>query len=268
MFVACDGEDHGLLGSTALAAELKQRNAQIDGMITCDIVGNTLGVDGRRVRDYVRCFCYAARGYDSVDRQLARAAADAARRYLPDFAVKLILRGDRFGRGGDHAPFMREGYPAVRFTEPFEDWSRQHQNLTERNGKPYGDVPEFVDFDYVAQVARLNLALLAELASAPRVPENVRARGAQDAYDTIVTLRPPTADGVPVVAFELVWRETTAADWQGSKLYPIDRNERGFLAKLPGVLLDDCVVGVRSVSAGGHRSRVAIPPEPDALRFR
>jgi hypothetical protein len=268
LFVAVDGEEHGLLGATGLAKELAGKKTEVDGMLTADIVGNTLGVDGRRERGYIRCFSYAPRGNDTSGRALARAAADAARRYGEGFLVKLIFRGDRYGRGGDHAPFMREGFPAIRFTEPYEDWSRQHQFVKEKDGKPYADLPEFVDFDYVARVTRVAGALFASLARAPRAPLKVEARGLTAAYDTELKVTPPAGGAVKPWGYEAVWRATTSPDWEGARLFPAAEKGGVQTLRLPGVLLDDSVVGVRSVSAEGHRSRVTTPPEPDATEQR
>lgn len=267
MFVCYDGEEQGLLGSTAHAAELAARGARVDGMITNDIVGSTLGMDGVVRDDYVRCFSYAPRGNDSPGRSLARAATFAAREYVPDFRVRLVFRGDRYGRGGDHRPFHARGYPAIRFTEPREDYSRQHADVTERDGKPYGDLPDYMDFAYLARVCRTNVALLAELAAAPPAPRWVFARGARDAYDVLMQWTPsPGASG-----YEVVWRDTTAPDWTRARVVAPDELEqrRGRVAyRLRGVCLDDVVVGVRALGANGARSRVQTPPEPDAFGQR
>ncbi|MGE3171405.1 MAG: M20/M25/M40 family metallo-hydrolase [Planctomycetota bacterium] len=269
VFCAFDGEEQGLLGSEAYADALGDRHARVDGMITCDIVGNTLGMDGVRRTGHVRCFSYAPSGNDSIGRSLARALTRAAREHVPDFDVQLVFRGDRYGRGGDHRSFFRNGYPAVRLTEPREDYSRQHQDVTERDGAPYGDVPEFVDFAYAANVARVVAATLAELAAAPPPPLVREARGARDAYDTIVEFELP--DGV--TDCEFVWRETTAPDWQGAIALAAagvaaDGAGTRRTARLRGLCLDDLVVGVRSVGADGARSRVATPPEPDRFQQR
>jgi len=268
VFVAYDGEEQGLLGSKAHAQRFAEGDASIDGMITCDIVGNTLGMDGRRYRDYVRCFSYAPSGNDSFGRSLARAVTRGGRQYVPDLRVKLIYRGDRYGRGGDHRSFFDQGYPAVRMTEPREDFSRQHQNIRPKDGKPYGDLPDFVDFAYSANVTRVVVATLGELASAPPPPLVVTARLARDAYDTEILFRLP--DGVS--RYEFVWRETTEADW--THVVKMDEvtvkagRAGRILARLPDVCLDDVVVGVRTIAASGARSRVATPPEPDRFAQR
>lgn len=268
VFAAYDGEEQGLLGSDVHAKSLAASNARVDGMIGCDIVGNTLGVDGKRYDRYVRCFSYAPSGNDSVGRSLARAVAEAARSHVPDFAAKLVFRGDRYGRGGDHRSYLDAGYPAVRMSEPREDLSRQHADLVERDGKPYGDLPEYCDFAYAAQVARVVAATLAELASAPPPPLALKAEGLRDRYDTQITFTLPAG----AVGCEFVWRDTTAADWEGviaardAAVTSADETKR--MATMRGICLDDVVVGVRSVAANGARSRVATPPEPDRILQR
>lgn len=267
VFCAYDGEEQGLLGSQAHAAKLVEAGAQVDGMITCDIVGNTLGMDGVRHDGHVRCFSYAPTGNDSSGRSLARALTWASRTHVPQFPVKLVFRGDRYGRGGDHRSFFAEGFPAVRLTEPREDFSRQHQDVTERDGRPYGDLPDYVDYAYAANVARIVVATLAELAAAPPPPRVLRAQGVRDRYDTLVDFELP--DGA--IDCEFVWRDTTAADWEGaisSLAAGVERSGTRRRATLVGICLDDVVVGVRTVGADGSRSRVATPPEPDRFDMR
>ncbi|MBL8753937.1 MAG: M20/M25/M40 family metallo-hydrolase [Planctomycetes bacterium] len=268
VFVAYDGEEQGCIGSAAHAKALAASGVVVDGMIGCDIVGNTLGMDGARYDKHLRCFSYAPSGNDSHGRSLARAATFAARTHVPEFGVKLIQRGDRYGRGGDHRSFFDQGVPAVRFSEPREDFSRQHQNLVERDGKPYGDVPEFADPAYMANVTRVVVATLCELASAPPPPRVVSAQLRRDRYDTELVFEPPAG----CERFEFVWRETTEPDWTHTidmaTAKPRATASRRLLATFPGVCLDDVVVGVRSVGADGSRSRTATPPEPDRFEQR
>ncbi len=265
-FVCYDGEEMGLLGSTAHAKELADDEVKVDGMITNDIVGNTMGMDGKRRSTYLRCFSYSPRGNDSTGRSLARSASRSARQNVKDLEVMIIYRGDRYGRGGDHRPFHAEGFPSIRFTEPREDYSRQHRNVTERDGKPYGDLPEFMDFAYLGKVCSVNVALLAELASAPAAPGRVSVSGSRTAYDVTVSWSPVKA----AQDYELVWRSTTAADWQESRLVgeKVTRGRRGMSAVIEGQCLDDVVVGLRAVGGNGARSRVTVPPDPDAFAQR
>lgn len=268
VFVAYDGEEQGLLGSAAHAKALAEAGVEVDGMITCDIVGNTLGMDGKRYDRHLRCFSYAASGNDSSGRSLARAVTYAAGKHVRDFGVELIFRGDRYGRGGDHRPFFEQGFPAVRFSEPREDFSRQHQNVTQRDGQPYGDLPEFADFAYMGNVTKVVVATLAELASAPPAPLVHGAQLRRDRYDTEVVYELPAG----VDRCEFVWRKTTEPDWTGvvdmatAKPAPAARGR--LLGTLPGVCLDDVIVGVRTIGADGSRSRVATPPEPDRFDQR
>jgi hypothetical protein len=157
--------------------------------------------------------------------------------------------------------------PAVRLSEPREDFSRQHQNVVERDGVPYGDLPAWFDAAYTARVTRVVVATLAELASAPPPPRVVNAQLRRDSYDTELVYELP--DGV---ACEFVWRETTDADWthtiDKSAAAPRATASGRWLATLSSVCLDDVVVGVRAVGADGSRSRIATPPEPDRFDQR
>ncbi|MEO0481973.1 MAG: M28 family peptidase [Planctomycetota bacterium] len=268
VFVAYDGEEQGLLGSAAHARALAAQDVVVDGMITNDIVGNTRGMDGVIRNDYLRCFSYAPVGNDSIGRSMARELARAARS-VEGLRIKLVFRGDRYGRGGDHRPFFQEGFPSVRLSEPREDFSRQHQDLTERDGRPYGDLPDFVDFSYLARVANVNAHCLAELARAPRPVSAIRIVGAREAYDTMVSFG--LVGGA--AGYEIVWRDTTSPDWEGSRVVSPDEvqvDERGVWAtvRLEGVCIDDVVVGVRSISEDGARSRATAAPEPDNFSAR
>ncbi|MCB9881593.1 MAG: M28 family peptidase [Planctomycetes bacterium] len=265
--VCYDGEELGLIGSRADAKVLEQQDAEIDGMATLDIVGNTRAADGRRERGYVRVFSYQEGSRDSTGRNLARTLSDLARRYFDDFRVKLILRGDRYGRGGDHRPFAEAGFPAVRMTEPYEDFTRQHKDKTERDGKPYGDYADYMDFDYLARVTRLAAVLAVELADAPPAPVAPRVAGTAT-LDTRVTWR--VSDRAESLAgFEVLWRATTEADWTDRRFVPNSavRDRAGELV-LDKVLVDDVVVALRAVGRDGARSRMVSAPEPGALGRR
>ena len=271
VFAAYDGEEHGLLGSQAHAEALAAAGVRVDGMITCDIVGNTMGMDGVRRDRHVRCFSYAPTGNDSTGRSLARVVAAAAARHGgPDgpFDVQLVWRGDRYGRGGDHKSFFDRGFPAVRLTEPREDFARQHQDVVVRDGKAAGDLAEFVDFDYMRRVTSVVVAAVAELASAPPAPVVLAAEGARDRYDTKVVVQLPAGAS----RFELVVRDTTAPDW--TQVVSMEdagavADDRGrFTAVLEGTCIDDVVVGARTIGANGSRSRASAAPEPDRFQQR
>src|SRR2546423_7173417 len=189
IFITMAGEEQGLLGSTYFAEQAKKNNMDIEAMFTNDIIGSSLGGNGVRDSHTVRVFSEGVPSNetapeattrrsvggenDSASRQLARFIMDTSERYLPSMKVWMIYRRDRFSRGGDHQPFLERGYPAVRFTEPNEDYHHQHQNVRIENGIQYGDLPQFDDFNYIANVARVNAIALAALAAAPAAPKNV-----------------------------------------------------------------------------------------------
>src|SRR6266478_4902776 len=186
IFMTVPGEEQGLLGATYFAEQAKQKNWDIEAMFTNDIVGNTLGGNGDRDRRNIRVFSEGVPSNetqadattrrsvggenDSASRQLARFIQEIGHRYVPAMDVMMIYRRDRYGRGGDHIPFLERGYAAVRFTEPNEEYKHQHQNVRVEKGVQYGDLPEFVDFGYIANVARVNAASLSIPASAPARP--------------------------------------------------------------------------------------------------
>jgi hypothetical protein len=165
--------------------------------------------------------------------------------------VWMIYRRDRYGRGGDHQPFLERGYAAVRFTEPNENYQHQHQNVRLENGIQYGDLPQFDDFNYIANVARVNAASLATLASAPARPKNVT-------FPTNLSNDTPIkwdANKEPDVAgYEIVWRDTTEATWTHSLAVG---NVDTYAMK--GMSKDNYFFGVRAVDKEGNRSPVTYP---------
>jgi hypothetical protein len=166
----------------------------------------------------------------------------------------LVLRHDRYLRGGDHLSFNQQGYPAVRFTEFRENFHHQHQNVRTENGIEYGDLPKFVDYDYTANVARLNAATLASLASGPAPPANVKLMTKSLENDS--TLEWQASPGGLASGYEVLWRDTTAADWQ--HVQSLGNVTHATVA----VSKDNVIFGVRAVDAKGHRS-VAVVPQPE-----
>jgi hypothetical protein len=189
---------------------------------------------------------------DSSSRELARYIADVGRSYHAGVKPLLIFRLDRFLRGGDHYAFNQQGFAAVRFTEFREDFNHQHQNVRTENGIEYGDLPKFVDFDYVAHVARLNAAALASLAWAPAPPASVKMLINNLENDTTLTWEPSAG----AAAYEVVWRSTNAADWEYAQT--ISSGTRATLK----VSKDNEIFAVRAVDAAGHRS-LPVVPEPE-----
>src|SRR5689334_8817740 len=226
VFACVAGEEQGLLGAAGLAERARREDRRVGAMFTDDIVGNTHGGNGVHDDSRVRVFSEGiptsespmqlqARQNvggenDGPSRQLARYIRETARQYLHGFNVSLVFRRDRYGRGGDHIPFLRQGYPAVRFTEPNEDFSRQHQNVTMRGLSPYGDVIDYVDFYYVANVARAKAAALANLARAPAPLRGVTIAPAPS-YDTTRSWQPGQEQDV--AGYAGLGRETTPRTW-------------------------------------------------------
>jgi acetylornithine deacetylase/succinyl-diaminopimelate desuccinylase-like protein len=268
VFMAVAGEEQGLLGSTHFAEQAKQKNWNVDAMLDNDIVGNSLGGYGVRDRGHVRVFSEGVPSNetpaeattrrsvggenDSASRQLARFIKETGDAFVPQFKVMMIYHRDRYGRGGDHIPFLERGYPAVRFTEVNEEFRHQHQNVRVENGVQFGDLPEFVDFAYVANVARVNAASLAALAWAPSRPKGVTIVAQRLSNDT--ELRWDANKEPDLAGYEIVWRETTDAVWTNSK--PVG-NVTTFTMK--GMSKDNYFFGVRSIDEDGNKSPVSYP---------
>src|SRR5436190_3641900 len=230
VFMTVPGEEQGLLGSTYFAEQAKKNNLDIEGMFTNDIIGSSLGGNGVRDPQTVRVFSEGVPSNettaeattrrsvggenDSPSRQLARFIKEVGERHVPGMKVWLIYRRDRYGRGGDHQPFLERGYAAVRFTEPNENYNHQHQNVRIEKGVQYGDLPEFDDFNYIADVARVNASALASLALAPARPKNVMVASGL-ANDTQLTWN--ANQEADLAGYEIVWRDTTAAVWTNSR---------------------------------------------------
>jgi hypothetical protein len=267
VFMTVAGEEQGLLGSTYFAEQAKRNNIDIEGMFTNDIIGSSLGGNGVRDPRTVRVFSEGVPSNetqqeaatrrsvggenDSQSRQLARFIKETAARYVPSITVWMIYRRDRYGRGGDHQPFLERGYAAVRFTEPNENYQHQHQNVRMENGIQYGDLPQFDDFNYIANVARVNAASLAVLASAPARPKNVT-------FPTSLSNDTPIkwdANKEPDLAgYEIVWRDTTEATWTHSRAVG-----KVLTYTMKGMSKDNYFFGVRAIDSEGNRSPATYP---------
>jgi len=268
VFMAVAGEEQDLIGSGHWAKAAAEKQLDIAGMITNDIIGNTRAEGGGVDRSHVRLF---AEGVppgnlspetqsrvrtggenDGPTRQLARAIKELGERYVAGMTVKVIYRRDRYLRSGDHASFLEHGYPAVRLSEPAEDYRHQHQNVREEGGIAYGDTADLVDFGYVANVARVNAAALAGLALAPAVPAQVELEAARLENDTTLRWQPNREPDL--AGYRVVWRETTAPFWQ-------DGRDVGKVTRytVKGLSKDNLVFGVQALDSGGHASPAGYP---------
>jgi hypothetical protein len=294
VFVGVDGEEQGLNGSHHLAHLAKEQGWPLEAVLNNDIVGgDTTPGDTTQDKTAVRVFSESVPSSatpeqqrqilslgaenDSPSRQLARAVAEIAPEYFgptihhatpggpgratnhlvraePAFHPVLILRRDRYLRGGDHTSFNGEGFAAVRFTEWRENFDHQHQTLRSENGTEYGDLLKFVDFDYVANVARLNAATLATLASGPSEPRNVKVL--TRALDNNTELTWDASAFAPAgTTYEVVWRDSATMLWSH-----VQSAGSATTLKLD-VSKDNVLFGVRAVDTAGHRS-LAVPPVP------
>jgi hypothetical protein len=289
VFVAVAGEEQGLNGSTHLARLARTEGWQLEAVLNNDIVGGdtTPGEEAFEDKSAVRVFSEGVPGTatldqlhqiqtigaenDSPSRELARAVLDVSSTYthitsrrmfaagrpagtgLAPFHPVLIFRRDRFLRGGDHTSFNLEGFTAVRFTEWRENFNHQHQNVRIDAGTQFGDLIQFVDPEYVANVARLNAATLATLALAPGPPQNVRVHTEDLDNNTQLSWEAPP--GFPAGgSYEVVWRATDAPTWTNSQA--VSRSATSIT--LP-ISKDNTTFGVRSTDAAGHRSVVVYP---------
>ena len=268
IFVTVAGEEQGLLGSTHFAQQASEKKMNIEGMFTNDIVGGVTSQKNSPNRNKIRVFSEGVPSdetpqqantrrsvggeNDSPSRELARFIKEQSDRYLKNFKVWMIYRRDRYLRGGDHIPFLERGYTAVRITEADEDYTHQHQNVRTENGVFYGDTPEYVDFEYTANVARVNLIALASLAYAPAKPKNVGIVTARLTNDT--ELKWDANTDTDLAGYEIVWRDTTAPEWTDSAFVG---NVTDFLVK--GRSKDNYFFGVRAVDKDGNKSPVVYP---------
>ena len=266
IFLTVAGEEQGLNGSRHFSEMAKQQGWKIEAVLNNDIVGGdrnpqqdagvvrvfSEGIPAATTDAEIKRLRALGGESDSASRELARYIAEVGRTYDAGVKPMLVFRLDRYLRGGDHYSFNQQGYAAVRFTEYREDFNHQHQNVRTENGIEYGDLPKFVDYDYVARVARLNAATLAALASAPAAPANVKLLTKNLENDSTLTWEATAG----ATSYEVVWRATSAPDWEYAQ-----KVEGGTRATLK-VSKDNVILGVRSVDAAGHRS-LPIVPQPE-----
>jgi hypothetical protein len=280
IFMAVAGEEQGLLGSTYFAKQAVEKKMNIEAMLNNDIVGGVTtykkapdrqtirvfaeGVPSNETEEEARTRRSVGGENDGPSRQLGRYIKEMADIYSPRFKVQLMYRRDRYRRGGDHIPFLERGFAAVRFTEPHEDYTHQHQSVKMVDGHQYGDTVEFVDFGYIANVARINLIALANLALAPAKPKNVTIVTGKLTNDTELTWDAP--EDANFADYEIVWRKTTEPFWTHSA--PAGKSLTLFAGKgtVPTLSYlaremskDNYFFGVRAVDRQGHKSPVVFP---------
>ena len=268
VFAAVAGEEQGLYGSDHLAQGFQDAGADVQGMFSNDIVGTGDAHDDSRPEPHtIRLFVEgvptsetAAQATirksvggenDGPSRQLGRFAGSVAENSQTGMKVRVIWRRDRYLRGSDHISFLLRGYPAARFTEPRENFAHEHQNVRIEDGEQFGDLVQFCDFAYIARVTRVNAAVLWSLAQAPSTPRGVVIDTTQLTNQT--TLRWSVGAEPDLAGYEVLWRETTAADWT-------EVIDVGLVGTVTVDLSKDNVFfGVRAVDRAGHRSPVAAP---------
>jgi len=273
VFATVAGEEEGLYGSAFMAKAMKAASADVQGMFSNDIVGASQGWDGTKpdphtLRLFVEGIPTAATASqiqimqlvggenDGATHQLARFVTDVAPFNLTKMNIRVIWRRDRYLRASDHVSFQQQGYPAARFTEPRENFDHEHQNTQVVDGVQFGDLIDFVDFDYIARVAAVNGAALWALATAPGTPKNLQIHTTPPGTLSGTNLTTLTWNANPepdLAGYQVVMRETTAADWT-------DVIDVGNVTTITlDISKDNVQFGVRAVDQAGHSSPVAFP---------
>ena len=267
IFVAVSGEEQGLLGSTFMANKAKKENWEIEAMLNNDIIGSNNSNETNIINNtQVRVFSEgipaiatdkeiaAIKAYglenDSKSRQLARYIKETGERYVDNLEVVMIYRTDRFLRGGDHFPFLKDGFTAVRITEMNENYTRQHQDVRVENGINYGDVIDHIDFEYLRKNTAMNLANLSNLAKAPAMPEEVKVDVKNLTNSTSLFWQKPKTGNTS--GYYILMRETTSPVWQ-KKFFTNDTQ-----IKLP-YSKDNYFFAVQSVNDSGNESLPVVP---------
>lgn len=265
IFLTVAGEEQGLYGSQHFAKMAKAEGWDLQGALNNDIVGGdkspeqdhsvvrvfSEGVPVAATEQDIRRIRMLGGESDSGSRELARYIADAGRTYDAGVKPMLVFRLDRYLRGGDHYSFNQQGFSAVRFTEYREDFHHQHQNVRMEDGIQYGDLPKFVDYDYVSHVARLNAATLASLAAAPTPPANVHLVTKNLENDSTLTW--DASPGGLATDYEVLWRATTSPEWEHAQ------NVGNVTRTTMKLSKDNVIFAVRAVDRAGHRSLPVVP---------
>jgi hypothetical protein len=267
IFVAVSGEEQGLLGSTFMAEKAKKENWNIEAVLNNDIMGSNNSNETNIINNTkVRVFSEGVPAFetekniarirslglenDSKSRQIARYVKEIGERYVDHLEVVMIYRSDRFLRGGDHTPYLQNGFGAVRITEMNENFTRQHQDVRVENGIQYGDLPQHIDYEYLRKNTAMNLSNLANLAKAPPVPDEVKIEVKKLSNTTTLSWLAPKVGKVK--GYYILMRETSSPVWQ-TKLYST-KNE----ITLP-YSKDNYFFAVQSVNESGNESLPVLP---------
>ncbi|KLT65685.1 M28 family metallopeptidase [Pedobacter sp. BMA] len=267
IFVAVSGEEQSLLGSGFMADKAKKEGWNVDAMLNNDMIGSnnsseTQIIDNTRLRVFSEGLpayeldknAKAIRQFglenDGKSRQLARYVKETGERYVDQLEVKLIYRNDRFLRGGDHTPFVENGFTAVRITEMNENFEHQHQDLRTEKGVRYGDLQEFMDFEYLRKNTAVNIAVLANLAKAPSAPSEVKIDVKNLSNSSYLYWKAP-ANGT-AKGYYVLMRETSSPVWE-KKFYTTATE-----LKIP-YSKDNYLFAVQSVGNGGNESLPVVP---------
>jgi hypothetical protein len=267
IFVTVSGEEQGLLGAYYMANKFKKDSTKIEAVLNNDIMGSnnsneTNIIDNTRIRVFseglpayetekaAKQIRQLGLENDGKARQLARYVKEIGERYVENLEVVLIYRNDRFLRGGDHTPYVENGYAAVRISEMNENYNHQHKDVEKKNGIQYGDLPEFMDFEYLRKNTAMNLSNLVNLAKAPAMPEDVKIEVRKlSNYSYLSWSAPKTGK---VKGYYILQRETTSAFWQ-KKYFTTDKEYLLPFSK------DNYFFAVQSVNENGNESLPVVP---------
>ncbi|MEO5944319.1 MAG: M28 family metallopeptidase [Ferruginibacter sp.] len=267
IFVAVSGEEQGLLGSTYMANKAKKENWNVEAVLNNDIMGSNNSNETNIIENTkIRVFSEGLPAYeldkktkmirqlglenDGASRQLARYVKETGERYVDNLDVVMVYRADRFLRGGDHLPYLDNGYTAVRITEMNENFDHQHQDVRKENGVQYGDLVEFMDFEYLRKNTALNLSNLANLAKSPGMPQDVKIDVKKLGNSSFISWKAPAMETAK--GYYLLMRETISAFWQ-KKIYTTATEITLPYSK------DNYFFAVQAVSADGNESLPVVP---------
>jgi hypothetical protein len=267
IFVAVSGEEQGLLGANYMAEKAKKENWNIEAVLNNDIMGSnnsseTNIINNTKIRVFSEGLSQLDTGRvinnirnlglenDGKARQLARYVKETGERYVDNLEVVMVYRNDRFLRGGDHTPFVQRGFAAIRFCEMNENYYHQHQDVRMENSIQYGDLPEFMDFEYLRKNTALNLCNLANLAKSPSVPQEIKIDARRLTNFTNLSWKAPKNGKVK--GYFVLMRETTSAVWQ-KKFFTTDLKMDLPYSK------DNYFFAVQSVSENGNESLAVVP---------